>query len=142
MTKFDWEKQNRKEMVSKSFDLPATEDNQWVKDAEKHSKKRALAKKYRNTRVSLAIKRKKEAPAFNRGVESGKIQERERILKDLTDLADRFNTSTPTSHWIRDLYRFIETEFARTHENNLNPRFADAEILDFRTNARIQGKDD
>jgi hypothetical protein len=67
--------------------------------------------------------------------------ERERILKDLTDLADRFNTSTPSSHWIRDLYRFIETEFARTHENSANPRFVDAEILDFRTNARKETND-
>jgi hypothetical protein len=69
---------------------------------------------------------------FYQGVQS----ERERILKDLTDLADRFNTSTPSSYWIRDLYRFIETEFARTHENSANPRFADTKILDFRTNAR------
>ena len=74
---------------------------------------------------------------FYQGVQS----ERERILKDLTDLADRFNTSTPTSYWIRDLYRFIETEFARTHENSANPRFVDAEILDFRTNARKETND-
>ena len=74
---------------------------------------------------------------FYQGVKS----ERERILKDLTDLADRFNTSTPTSYWIRDLYRFIETEFARTHENSANPRFVDAKILDFRTNARKETND-
>jgi hypothetical protein len=74
---------------------------------------------------------------FYQGVQS----ERERILKDLTDLADRFNTSTPTSYWIRDLYRFIETQFARTHENSANPRFPDAEILDFRTNARKETND-
>ena len=90
MTKFDWEKQNRKEMVSKSFDLPATEDNQWLKDAEKHSKKRASAKKYRNKRISLAIKRKKEAPAFNRGIESGKIQERQLVMKLLESLRDEY----------------------------------------------------
>jgi hypothetical protein len=75
--------------------------------------------------------------AFYQGVKS----ERERILTDLTDLADRFNTSTPTSHWIRDLYRFIETQFAQTHENNPNPRFVDAKILDFRTNARKETND-
>jgi hypothetical protein len=75
--------------------------------------------------------------AFYQGVKS----ERERILKDLTDLADRFNTSTPSSYWIRDLYRFIETQFARTHENSANPRFVDAEILDFRTNARKETND-
>jgi hypothetical protein len=74
---------------------------------------------------------------FYQGVQS----ERERILKELTDLADRFNTSTATSHWIRDLYRFIETQFAQTHENNSNPRFQDAEILDFRTNARKETND-
>jgi hypothetical protein len=32
------------------------------------------------------------------------------------------------------------SKFARTHENNLNPRFVDAEILDFRTNARKGNK--
>ena len=70
-----------------------------------------------------------------------KNDEREQILKDLTDLADRLNSSTPTSHWIRDLYRFIETEFARTHENSANPRFVDAKILDFRTNTRKETND-
>jgi hypothetical protein len=79
--------------------------------------------------------------AYYSGVARGKSDERERILTDLTDLADRFNTSTPTSHWIRDLYRFIENQSARTHENSANPRFVDAEILDFRTNARKETND-
>jgi Tfp pilus assembly protein PilN len=40
--------------------------------------------------------------------EVGIKEERERLLQDLTKLVDRLNTSRPTSHWIRDLYRFIE----------------------------------
>ena len=72
---------------------------------------------------------------------AGQAYERNRLLRELTDLADRLNTSTATSHWIRDLYRFIETQFAQTHENNPNPRFQDAEILDFRTNARKETND-
>jgi hypothetical protein len=40
--------------------------------------------------------------------EVGIKEERERILQDLTNLVDKLNTSRPTSHWIKDLYRFIE----------------------------------
>jgi hypothetical protein len=40
--------------------------------------------------------------------EVGIKEERERILQDLADLVDKLNTSRPTSHWIRDLYGFIE----------------------------------
>jgi hypothetical protein len=38
----------------------------------------------------------------------GARAEREQIIKELTNLVDRFNTSRPSSHWIKDLYRFIE----------------------------------
>jgi hypothetical protein len=34
----------------------------------------------------------------------------------------------------------LKEHIARTHENNSNPRFADTEILDFRTNARKGNK--
>jgi hypothetical protein len=40
----------------------------------------------------------------------------------------------------RLLIKGAEVRFARTHEKHANPRFADTEILDFRTNARKENK--
>ena len=95
MTRLDWEGQNRKELAG-----PVDESLKLLNDAAKHSRKRAQQKKYRQRKISRAIKAKSEKPAFNRGVLSGKIQERERIInllnaKGLQDAVQAINELPP-----------------------------------------------
>jgi len=78
MTKFDWEKQTRKELPK-----------EYLEDMEKHSKRRASQKRYKARTKSEEIKRKKEQRDSQRSFKSGKRQERERIIKILEEyLAD------------------------------------------------------
>jgi hypothetical protein len=70
---------------------------------------------------------------------AAKAFERERIINLLTEFDDshlwrqvEFNPDAYEGFNIQEIIDII----ARTHENEPNPRFADTEILEIRTNAR------
>jgi hypothetical protein len=95
MTRLDWEGQNRKELAG-----PVDPDLKMLNDAAKHSKKRAQQKKYRQRKISRAIKAKSERPAFGRGVLAGRIRERQLIIDILEayghkDAAQQVSKLTP-----------------------------------------------
>ena len=71
--------------------------------------------------------------AFNAGYQTGKAEGyRAGIGMAFSDRLERKAHQTNQ--------RRAEVRIARTHENSPNPRFADSQILDFRTNARKGSK--
>jgi len=101
LTKFDWEKQTRKELPK-----------EYLEDMEKHSKRRASQKRYKARTKSEEIKRKKEQRDSQRSFKSGKRQEQERIIQLLeAELSfDDDDTSVLRDSIIRSLIKQIKGE--------------------------------
>ena len=66
--------------------------------------------------------------AFNTGYEHGVLSERERLLKELEELTNAFNSGLPSSAWIRDLYRFVRYQRVIENDNELTEEEYDAKI--------------
>jgi len=102
LTKFDWEKQTRKELPK-----------EYLEDMEKHSKRRASQKRYKARTKSEEIKRKKEQRDSQRSFKSGKRQEQERIIQLLeAELSFDDDTSVLKDSIIRSLMKQIKGEQA------------------------------
>lgn len=69
MTKLDWEKQNAKE-----------KPKEYLSDMERHARRRASQKRYRLRKKAEGIKEKQRLQNEGLSFESGKSQERHRII--------------------------------------------------------------